>query len=142
MELLTLQQVFNKSAIGLLTQMAKSTFLTPSGLPNCAYRGEGGKCCGVGFLITDEAYTPALENEPVCDEGVIDALEASGVHIGTDCHDEEGYRAFQLLDLIQDIHDGKEPALWADALADLAKQYDLDMPDRSEYERKELEVQP
>jgi len=48
----TLQETFDKVARHLLTQQAKAE--QPDG--NCAYRGEHGRKCAVGCLISDEEY--------------------------------------------------------------------------------------
>lgn len=51
-----LRKISQKIMEHLTQQNAKSTF--PANV-NCAYRGEGGKMCAVGCLITDEVYSLA-----------------------------------------------------------------------------------
>ncbi len=51
-----------------------------SNLPNsdsCAYRGENGKKCAVGHLISDAAYSAHLENKTINNEQVRKAISLS-----------------------------------------------------------------
>lgn len=63
----------------------------------CSYRGQGGICCAVGFLIDDKYYDTKLEGCSVADGEVVDSLDLSGIEITSkvidtlmelqDCHD-------------------------------------------------------
>lgn len=52
---LTAQQIFDHAVVQLALQGRPSVI---GG--NCAYRGEGGTKCGVGFLLKDEDITPEI----------------------------------------------------------------------------------
>lgn len=56
----TLQEVFNKVAIHLLTQKKKSVSATDG---TCHYRGDGGLKCAAGILIPDDQYSSNMENK-------------------------------------------------------------------------------
>jgi hypothetical protein len=81
----------------------------------CRYRAPDGTRCAVGCLITDEAYTPALEGHPVGLDIVRQALEASGVGLGP----------LALLAHLQDLHDSTPPVDWVEELKLLAKRHGL-----------------
>ena len=55
---MTAQEIFDKAAVGLLTQKAKSYLVNPDGHESmvCAYRGANGKKCAAGFCIDDHTY--------------------------------------------------------------------------------------
>lgn len=140
--MLTMQEVFNRSAIGLLKQGERSENpmtgnITPHSAPNCKYRAANGNQCGVGFLFTDEAYNPHLEDCDVSTDCVLEALRESGVPVAPL---EEGHvegsvehLTLRLLLKIQNMHDTVAPYLWEARLTDLAKMFSLTMPDPLEY---------
>lgn len=57
----TAQQVYDQVKAHLLTQMVKST--NPVVLMECMYRGAAGAKCAAGCLISDEEYSPSMENK-------------------------------------------------------------------------------
>lgn len=79
---------------------------------DCAYRGDGGLKCAVGWLITDAAYSEGLEQFLVDDSEVVQALRASGVPVATEGDTE-------LMLRLQQLHDECHPAEWAEAFTEL-----------------------
>lgn len=65
----TRQEIFDIAYRGLAAQGFKQS-LTPNG-ESCAYRGEHGRKCAVGFLLDDEAYTYAFEGVSAANPGVL-----------------------------------------------------------------------
>lgn len=66
---------------------------------SCRYRGPGGSCCAVGVLMTDEQYSPGLEDRTADDDKVMSAL-------GFDPADEEKWCGMQeFLLAMQSAHD-------------------------------------
>ena len=102
------QEVFDIVSVGLLKQNAKSK----SAIAKCAYRGDNGMKCGIGFLIADEHYSESLENQPVTNDGVKDALYASGVDYS---------EMSVLLEELQSTHDTFLTENWEYELRVLAK---------------------
>lgn len=64
-EILTHQQVFDKSARHLMLQKRRSVVLHGADIDEereiCAYRGQNNLMCAIGPFIPDEKYTTALE---------------------------------------------------------------------------------
>ncbi len=54
--------VFNHVVEHLRKQGCQSLFSQKN---MCAYRGDGGTMCAVGALITDEEYSPSMENNSI-----------------------------------------------------------------------------
>lgn len=50
------QEIFDTVWLGLKSQGFEGSFNTTECGPECAYRGEDGKKCAVGHLISDEDY--------------------------------------------------------------------------------------
>ena len=88
------QEIFDYVTPLLFAQGERSML---EGGTTCAYRGEGGMRCAVGFIIPDDRYTPALEGTSAMGPEVSAVL--SNV-VTTD--DDLG---LCLTDL-QDVHDG------------------------------------
>lgn len=111
---MTAQEIFDKSAVGLLTQKAKSYLVNPDGHESmvCAYRGANGKKCAAGFCIEDSLYTESMEKNTIT--GVIQqfGLKELAVHE-------------VLLSTLQSIHDGVSIAAWKAELLHLAKTREL-----------------
>ncbi len=57
MKMMTLQEIFDIVWVGLKSQGFKQSMV--KGL--CYYRGEGGKKCAMGHLISDEEYSSSME---------------------------------------------------------------------------------
>lgn len=64
-EVLTHQQVFDKSARHLMQQRRRSVVLHKDLGIICAYRGQNNLMCAIGPFIPDEEYTTALEGYSV-----------------------------------------------------------------------------
>lgn len=111
---MTAQEIFDKAAVGLLTQKAKSYLVNPDGHESmvCAYRGANGKKCAAGFCIEDSLYEKSMERNTV--SGVIRqfGLKELAVHE-------------VLLSTLQSIHDGVSIAAWKAELLHLAKTREL-----------------
>lgn len=125
--MLTLQQAFDKMALGMLSQGRHSLLHDGSG-----YRGTNGCKCPVGYLILDEHYDPAIEGFVVDSSSVRDALYKSGVNISSE-------RMYSLVARFQDLHDSGVVRTWPcyefynygtgdwpNRIMDLAKLLDLD----------------
>jgi hypothetical protein len=97
-------ELIRTAKAGLLAQGAHSL----RALAVCAYRGDGGRKCGVGFLIPDERYSPRLEGV-LADSYVI--AQAVGVEPNSDEH--------RLLKLIQNIHDLNPVEAWPSLLDEM-----------------------
>lgn len=102
------QEIFDKVAVHLLTQMKKSliTFF------GCAYRSDDGLKCAIGVLIPDNKYHGELEGEGA---GCCAVLEAIGV----------GYELGNFLEELQEIHDGHQPQYWQRELREFADENNL-----------------
>jgi hypothetical protein len=120
---MTMQEVFDKVATHLMTQGCRSVQGTAEvgRRSTCLYRGPNGTKCAVGCLISDEAYSPTLEEKPVEATNVLEALARSGL----DVFDSTLRR---LLRELQTVHDSVPVANWAQGLAYIAKQYGLAPP--------------
>jgi len=107
---MTAQEIFDKAAVGLLTQKAKSYLVNPDGHENrtCAYRGANGKKCAAGFCIEDSLYTESMEQATIADVIQRFNLKELAVHE-------------VLLATLQSIHDGVSIAAWKAELLHLAK---------------------
>lgn len=87
------------------------------GLSQCAYRGPKGRKCGAGHLIPDNKYVPEMEGESVWGEHVEPVMVALGVEL-------------DFTQTLQDAHDsGCEPEDMEHRLRDVAKMYELEIPD-------------
>lgn len=128
-EVLTHQQVFDKSARHLMQQKRRSVMLygadTYEEREICAYRGQNNLMCAIGPFIPDEKYTTALEDHSVsaffADYGSKRGLKNCFVGLA----DEH----LALLTELQDAHDFE--GNWTDAginvgvLREVATRFDL-----------------
>lgn len=111
------QEVFDKVVKHLLTQNAKAqkNYIWDGATYDkgiCMYRGNEGRMCAVGCLITDEAYSPDIEGYAADTEEVLNALRNSGIEIdNTDA---------QFLYEIQQIHDYSAVDVWDKVLIEFA----------------------
>jgi len=128
-KVLTLQEIFDKAAIHLLTQGKPA--VTPD-RNKCKYRTDEGLKCAVGGLIPDDLYDSRIEGAAVVDCYMADPLPRDNIlreiltKIGI-----QG-KGFTLLKNLQSIHDtihDREAGcvevdlrhLWAAQLTQLAK---------------------
>lgn len=113
------QEVFDKVASHLLTQMKPSTEPDPgpeTGLRGaCYYRSPEGLKCAIGCLIPDELYDPKFEGKRVSILP-IDILRYIGVETDED---------LLFLRRLQKIHDEYSVELWKVKLKKFASYYDL-----------------
>lgn len=104
------QAIFDKAATGIIAQGKAST----SKNVGCAYRGDDDCKCGIGQIVTDEAYDPLMENKSPSEARVRRALGRSGVRF------VEGSSDALFLGELQRCHD--------QAVMDTAGRTDLFMP--------------
>lgn len=108
---MTAQEIYNRVRDHLLAQGHKS-----EDDEGCRYRAPDGSKCAVGCLITDEAYSFALERNIVTAPVVRFALNQSGIDT-TD--------TWLLLRDLQEVHDELDPSRWAQELQRIAFQWKL-----------------
>lgn len=111
------QEIYDKVAVHLLTQNAKSKRPRaghPDAPPVCAYRGAEGRCCAAGCLLTLEE----AEKADHLDEGVwgavIQVMDLSRFANHT-----------TLIEELQGVHDENEVEQWGVELAKLAEKHNL-----------------
>lgn len=69
----TMQHIFD-TVVPLVIQQGKGSFIYRSPLESsCAYRGDGGLKCAIGFLIEDSRYEQSFEGTPA--KMVMDCLD-------------------------------------------------------------------
>jgi hypothetical protein len=111
----SLQDIFNQSALHLLTQKEK-VWITGRG---CAYRlvNDEGKIlkCAIGCFITDEEYDISIEGKLV--QSMLNSL---GIH---NVNNERRY----LLQILQEIHNNYPVESWCHKLEACAEQFSLKM---------------
>jgi len=113
----TMQELFDTASVGLLRQGKKSELEAING---CAYRGKGGRRCGVGFVIPDYYYEPDMEGR---DAGVlVTRYPTLEQYWGVE---EDGESRYMLLDL-QSVHDNCSVECWRDELSKVAEKYGLE----------------
>lgn len=126
----TLQEVFDQGALHLLTQGKKAQDSSKAFAP-CLYRGPDGTKCGVGGVIPNELYDPAIESAACCSEVVeFEVNNSSG-------HPRRALRAvltkaglftpemLPLLQGLQEAHDQCEVRYWPGRLHSLARRFHL-----------------
>ena len=69
------QEIFDHVVPLLFAQGKRSMYHDGNGELTCAYRGDGGLRCAVGFLIPDELYYEDLEGRDVMSEAVTGVLK-------------------------------------------------------------------
>lgn len=121
---MSMQEIFDKVYVHLLTQNAKSLHkLVPGTPPSCAYRGDNGTMCAVGCLISDEAYTPSIEGFGVRGTVVSRVLRRLDV-LPLVRYGEE----LKFLAELQGIHDVTDVTTWDGGLRRLANLHGLTVP--------------
>lgn len=111
------QRLFNKAALHLLKQRAKSERRMPNTeFLGCAYRGAEGRMCAIGCLIPQRTYRVAME-----DKNLVDLLRLFKIKT------LEGADPVFLED-IQYLHDRMSPEQWQAGLEDVAARHELTLP--------------
>lgn len=132
--MLTIQEVFNKSFLGVYNQGCQAMY----GDGTCKYRGENGTKCAAGHVILDEHYRFNLENRRINYPSVGEALILSGVDV---VHSITP--TFYMLQELQNTHDeydsGDFRQYWRTKCTTIATKFGLEMPPFAE---TSYEVQP
>lgn len=113
---MTRQKIYNKVRDHLLKQNAKSR--RGSG---CAYRGDNGRMCAVGCLISNAKYSPRMEGTRV---GALYSPHAKAVY-GFAPLSRPSESTCSLLMSLQDVHDHSHPPQWPEKLRSVALAYGL-----------------
>lgn len=109
----TTQELFDR----IIDHFVKQGHRAINSADDCMYRAPNGDMCAIGCLISDEAYTPDLEQKPTSAESVQAALKASGV--------DAAHRT-RFFDHMQFAHDNSDHAMeLRDRLRQAADEYDL-----------------
>lgn len=114
------QQVFDKVALHLLKQNARSLAKEASGgaaQGDCAYRGENGLMCAVGCLIPDDLYDPETEGTT--------ASNIIACDVRLQVLFEPEVASYFFLDKLQNIHDVEPVQDWYFHLRDFAIKHSL-----------------
>lgn len=124
-EILTHQQVFDKSARHLMLQKRRSVVLHKDLGIICAYRGQNNLMCAIGPFIPNEEYTTALEGYGV--SAFFDDY-GSKRHL-KDCFVGLADEHLDLLSALQLAHDFEEnwtdDGIKMDVLRNVATHFDL-----------------
>lgn len=115
---MTAQEIFDKVAIHLLTQNAKS-WASSEGwsehmISTCSYRGDFGRMCAIGCLIPDERYTNSIEG------GSVQSYQVKNI-----LYDMSIEEHIDMLVRLQYVHDGIAVSEWRNKLRQVAKEYSL-----------------
>lgn len=111
---LTRQQIFDAAHL----QAQKKTRCIQNKV--CLYSDQQGNKCFIGALIPDELYKTSLENRPGSD--VLVELEMLPNRSDSFCDTQD------FITQLQKVHDSFVIESWNDALLDIAKQYNLTVP--------------
>jgi hypothetical protein len=133
----TLQEIYDRTALHLLTQNRKSVKV--KFVLDCLYRSPDGAMCAVGSWIKDEHYRVELEDRMVNDVGVVRVLVLSGVapepepdrrpdddvfDLSQDIQSDFVAR-LRLLKAFQKVHDLSDVEKWPAKLIELANDFSL-----------------
>lgn len=112
-----MQEIFDKVAVHLLTQNAKSMALPDDEHSACIYHSPDGRCCAIGCLIPPEVDTEYFNSQTI--SGIPNHVrELMGVDLGK-------RSIYHLLEDLQRIHDMHEVSQWRQALGSLAVRCEL-----------------
>ena len=109
----------------MVNHLARQNSRSVDAYNTCMYRGEDGRMCAVGCLISDEAYDPIFETTPANYSRVRKAILASG-------WEDYDVDTENFLSEMQAIHDRNET--WEEmksvilSLKNVSPFCDLDMP--------------
>lgn len=115
----TQQEIFDKVMRHLLTQGERS--VDREG--HCAYRGDNGKKCAIGCLISDDAYNPDIEGRGISSLEVKAALRYSGYDYLASLSRTD--TKAELLSSLRRMHDLILPREWPTMGRKLARAYNL-----------------
>lgn len=129
--MMTLQEIFDKVAVHLLTQNRQAIVVLDGSTLACHYKSpHNDDRCAVGVLLTatDPKTLELLEGTCRTDE-VVQALRAAGVLDNEkSMEDRENQERLGLLRTLQQLHDEDEPVLWPSSLRRVAREYRLGFP--------------
>lgn len=111
------QSIFDKVVIHLRKQNAKSLDLITNA---CAFRGENGKKCAIGCLISDEEYTSDMESY-----GYLRLLEEAYPKLFVSTLD---LNSKKLIGRLQRIHDLTNVESWEKGFENVVKEFNLTLP--------------
>jgi hypothetical protein len=111
------QYTFDQVAAHLIEQGQKSTLL---GI-ECAYRGENGLRCAIGFCISNENYRFEME-----DHNITYSCASLGSKTILEMVDKQYSHDEDFMNSLQAIHDKSIPSVWPGKLKMFARMYGLD----------------
>ena len=120
--MLTKQECFDRVWDWFVRKGRRKSF--DAAVEQCMYRGPKGARCAAGVLISDKAYTPAIESLNADHDAVLSALAKSGVPKD----------AMPIVMAMQEAHDTGAPdgrkfrGTMRSLLIDIADDYDLEHP--------------
>ena len=143
-----LQEIFDKAAIHLLTQMKPAIIYNEQQAPICMYKDPSGLKCAVGAFIPDELYKYSLENKTVKSQALLDVLVAAKVVDDVYCITKPDCVRVEmssisntdalvkrklwtdsvpcsLLSDLQELHDNSKPVHWLSGLYYIATEFGL-----------------
>ena len=119
---MTDQEIFDRVVAHFIKQGHRSVTVdqhAPGGaVPDCMYRAPNGDMCAIGCLISDEAYSPGIEQMPAFAMMVQQALIRSGVTV------EGRQKLFDQLQYAHDYSDNEEEL--RGRLVEVAHEWKLD----------------
>ena len=115
---MTLQELFDKVALHLLTQNKRSSTFNESGGEECLYHSSDGLSCSVGCLIPKSLYKEHLEGGSVLAPDLSRILKK--------VIDGYGWEHETLLLSLQSAHDDFDPPFWRDVLVEMAGDFNLE----------------
>lgn len=113
---MTRQEMFDAAYIGLASQ----GFIRSMSNQGCAYRGDEGRRCAIGWIMPDEAYSPDLEGLSPMNCEIEKALDLAS---GDICFADELQEAHD-----GDAHEGDTPEAMKERLESFAIKYNLTVP--------------
>lgn len=113
-----MQLAFETAAKKLLEQGALSESDLAGG---CAYRGESGRKCAIGWLIPDRKYRKSIEGSAATDVNVLRSISAT-YKVSVDRHEDTIF-----LGQLQTVHDELPPEDWREGFRLLAQDFELDV---------------
>jgi hypothetical protein len=122
----TKQDIFDAVAIHLLEQGERSWDPLEE---QCLYRGPNGLKCAVGALISDDAFDPDANHQPVDHPQVRQMLRFSGVPVSAETvsllSDLQAVHDLQIISSNQYWNRPNDPTSWPEQLEAVARQHGL-----------------